>query len=270
MRHSARQRGRAMLGVIAMPVLLYAAALGALYFQQEALLFRPSPLPADHRFPMGVREVLVPVDGATLHAVHFSQPAARGLVFFLHGNGGNNAVWLTSTDFYERTGFDLFMIDYRGYGKSSGSIESEAQLHADVLASFRAVAPQYAGRKIVIYGRSLGTGLAARLATMVDADLLVLVSPYSSLRELADEHYPWVPAALLRYPMPTGQWLTQVREPTLIFHGERDTLIGIEHSHRLLQKLTGAELVRLPEAGHHDVHRFDAYLDTLAERLARL
>ena len=265
-----RQRGRALLGVIALPVVLYAAALGVLYVQQEALLFRPSPLPADHAFQPGVQEVRVPVNGATLHAVHFKQPAARGLVFFLHGNAGNNARWLTSTAFYERTGFDLFMIDYRGYGKSSGRIESEAQLHADVLAAFRAVAPQYAGRKLVIYGRSLGTGLAARLATEVDADLLVLVSPYSSLRDLAQEHYPWVPAALLRYPMPTGLWLPQVRAPTLIFHGERDALIGIEHSQRLQQQLPGVDLVLLPEAGHDDVHRFSAYLDTLADRLARL
>ncbi len=266
----ARLRGRALLSVIALPLAVYAAALGALYLQQETLLFRPTPLAADHRFAPSVREVSVSVDGATLNAVHFEQPSARGLVFFLHGNGGNNAVWLTSTAFYERTGFDLFMPDYRGYGKSDGQIESEAQLHADVLTAFQQVAPKYAGRPIVIYGRSLGTGLAARLATQVDADLLVLVSPYSSLRELAREHYPWVPPLLLRYPMRTDQWLPQARSPVLIFHGERDSLIDIAHAQRLRKLRPSAELVRLPEATHDDVHRFDVYLDTLAARLADL
>ncbi len=262
--------GRALLGVIALPLAVYAAALGALYVQQESLLFRPSSLAADHRFAPGVREVRVPVDGATLHGVHFAQPAARGLVFFLHGNGGNNAVWLTSTAFYERTGFDLFMPDYRGYGKSDGQIASEAQLHADVLAAYRQIAPQYAGRPIVIYGRSLGTGLAARLAAQVGADLLVLVSPYSSMRELAHERYPWVPPALLRYPLRTDLWLPQVRAPVLIFHGERDGLIDISHSERLRALHLHSELVRLPQASHDDVHRFDTYLDTLAAHLARL
>jgi len=133
----------------------------------------------------------------------FASRTRRDWCFFLHGNGGSLQEWLTSTELYRRTGFDLFIIDYRGYGKSTGRIESEAQLHADVRAAWQAIAPEYAGKKMVLYGRSLGTGLATRLATEVHADLLVLVSPYSSLRDLAREHYSWVPGAVLRYPMRT-------------------------------------------------------------------
>lgn len=262
-------RGLAGLGVVAL--LLYAGVLGLLYWKQEALLFAPVRLPEDHAFAIaGIVERRIVVPGAVLSALHFRQPDAKGVVFFLHGNAGSLQQWLTSTDFYRRTRFDLFMIDYRGYGKSSGRIESEAQLHADVRAAWNAIAPEYAGRKRVVYGRSLGTGLATYLAREAQADLLVLVSPYSSLRDVAREHYPWVPGALLRYPMRTDLWLPQVAMPVLILHGEADTVIGLEHAQRLAALSPGCLLVRLPGVGHNDVHRSREYLETLAARLAEL
>jgi pimeloyl-ACP methyl ester carboxylesterase len=250
---------------------LYFGILVLLYWQQERLLFLPTRLPAEHRFTVpGVVERTVPVDGATLSALHFRQPDAKGVVFFLHGNGGSLQEWLTSTDFYRRTQFDLFIIDYRGYGKSTGRIESEAQLHADVRAAWDLIAPEYAGRKHVIYGRSLGTGLATNLATEVKADLLVLVSPYSSLRDAARDHYPWVPGAVLRYPMRTDQWLPKVTMPVLIMHGDRDSVIGIEHAERLAALKPEAQFVRLKDVAHNDVQMAREYLDRLAERLGKI
>jgi alpha-beta hydrolase superfamily lysophospholipase len=262
---------RAALAVCTAAIVAYFAALALIFFRQEALLFAPVSLNPDQRIDLpGVSEVRVPVDGATLHALHFRQPNARGVVFFLHGNGGNVRTWLTSTEFYRHTGFDLFMLDYRGYGKSSGRIESEAQLHADVRAAWDRIAPEYGGRPVVIYGRSLGTGLAARLASEVEAALLVLVSPYSSLLDVAREQYPWVPQALVRYPMRADLWLPRARMPVLLVHGERDTLIGVEHIERLRALRPDAELLRLPGAGHNDVHLFREYTDALAARFARL
>jgi hypothetical protein len=242
-----------------------------IYFFQERLLFRPQPLPPDHAFALeGVAEVVVPVEGAHLSALHFRQPDARGLVFFLHGNAGNLASWLTSTEFYRRTKFDLFMLDYRGFGKSSGRITSEAQLHADVRAAWNLVAPAYAGKKRVIYGRSLGTGLAAKLAAEVDADLTVLVSPYSSVRELGREFYPWLPAFIGRYPLRTDLALPGSKSPVMILHGDRDELIGLAHSRRLKALHPKAELVVIEGAAHNDIHKFPQYLDLLAARLAAL
>src|SRR6267378_4894014 len=132
--------------------------LGLVYLRQEKLIFFPEPLPAD--FPLAipdVEQVLIRVDGATLLALHLKLPRPKGVVFFLHGNAGNLADWFVDTPLYRSANFDLFMIDYRGYGKSSGRIESEEQLHADVRKAWDIVAPLYAGKRIVIYGRSLGT-----------------------------------------------------------------------------------------------------------------
>jgi pimeloyl-ACP methyl ester carboxylesterase len=262
---------RPLLSIVLIAIAVYGGVLVLLYWKQESLLFFPTRLPSDHRF--GVPDVVerqVDVDGARLTALHFRQPNAKGLVFFLHGNGGSLEEWVTDTDFYRRTGFDLFIIDYRGYGKSTGRIEGEAQLHADVRAAWLSIANEYAGRKIVLYGRSLGTGLATRLAIDVDAHLLVLISPYTSLRDVARDHYPWVPSALLRYPMRTDEWLPRVKMPVLILHGDRDTVIGIAHADRLHALVPSTEFVRLKGVDHNDVHLSSEYLDRLEERIGKL
>ena len=161
---SLRRTGIVSLVFVAAVAAAYAALLAALYVGQERLLFPGTPLPADHRFRFAqpFAEVTIPVPGAMLHALHVTQPDPRGLVFFLHGNAGNLATWTTGADFYRRVNYDLFILDYRGYGKSTGRIENEAQLHADVGAAYDAIAPRYRGKPIVVFGRSLGAGLRRR------------------------------------------------------------------------------------------------------------
>jgi len=270
-RSAASSRQRRLLRLLLSAVAIYGAVVLLLYWNQEFLIFRPGRLPPEYRFTVpDVVERRVEVDGATLSALHFRQPNAKGLVFYLHGNGGSLRDWLTNTDFYRRTGFDLFMIDYRGYGKSTGHIQSEAQLHADVRAAWNAITPEYAGRKLVVYGRSLGTGLATKLASEVDADLLVLVAPYSSLRDVARERYPWVPVFMLRYPVRTDEWLPRVRMPVLLLHGTRDDVLAVEHSERLHAVKPDAEFVPLRDIGHNDVHLSREYVEKLAERVGRL
>jgi pimeloyl-ACP methyl ester carboxylesterase len=262
-------------GFLLVSALLGAAALagaGWLYWRQESLIFFPEPLPADYRFAVpGAEEVRIAVDGASLSALHLKLPAPRGVVFFLHGNGGNLASWFTNAEFYREVNFDLFMIDYRGYGKSTGRIESEAQLRADVRAAWDYLAPLYAGKPKVIFGRSLGTALAAGLAADLPQDeppaLTLLVSPYCSLRELMKLHYPLLPTALLRYPLDTCQDAARLAGPLLLFHGEQDALIPIIHSERILARAPAARLLRVGGAAHNDIHLFAPYLDGLRKAL---
>jgi len=263
---------KTILGAGLMLLLAYGAAMAWLYWRQEQLLFQPEPLAAGHRFELGadVQDLRLNVPGATLSALHLRLPRPKGLVFFLHGNAGNLQTWFVNADFYRRAGYDLFMLDYRGYGKSSGCIESEAQLRADVRAAWDAVAPRYRGLKHVIYGRSLGTGLAAGLAAEVGPELTVLVSPYASMAELMREHFPWVPTALLRYPLDTGTTVAQLTAPLLLMHGEQDQLITPQHSESLRQRQPRARLVRVPGAAHNDLQRFEQYQQALREALAAL
>ncbi|MEE8614812.1 MAG: alpha/beta fold hydrolase [Roseateles sp.] len=263
---------RVLAAAALLAALAWAAATAALWLQQEALLFHPVPLPADAPLASApdVQEHFVDVPGARLSVLQLRLPAPRGVVFFLHGNGDNLQTWFVNTDFYRWAGFDLVMMDYRGYGKSTGRIESEAQLHADVEAVWRSVAPRYQGLHLVLYGRSLGTGLAAALATQLQPDLTVLVSPYLSLAALAREHYPWVPPQIVRYPLRSDLAVARIRSPLLIVHGDRDTLIPMTHAERLQALAPAAQLVRIAGAGHGDVHEFPAYKQLLADALGAL
>lgn len=257
---------------VLLPALAWAAATTALWFQQEALLFHPQPLPADTPLATApdVHERFVDVPGARLSVLELRLAAPKGVVFYLHGNAGNLQSWFTDTGFYRRAGYDLVMPDYRGYGKSSGRIDSEAQLHADVAAVWRAVAPRYAGRRVVVLGRSLGTGLAAQLAAEVQPDLTVLVSPYASIAGLAREQFPWLPPQVVRYPLHTDRAAQRIRGPVLLLHGDADEVIPFSESTRLQAAAPRAQLVRVSGARHNDIHSFPAYAQALADALQAL
>jgi uncharacterized protein len=266
-----RKRARFLAASVGLALAAYGAVLGWVYWQQEELIFQPEPLPADYRFSEPwVEEVRITVPGATLSALHLQLPNPKGVVFFLHGNGGNLARWFTNAAFYREANFDLFMIDYRGYGKSSGRIGSEAQLMEDVRAAWNQVAPRYAGRRIVVYGRSLGAALAAQLAAEVKPDMTILASPFCSMADMAGLHYPWVPGALLRYPLSTCEAVARIASPLLLFHGDLDQLVPIDQSWRIIDRAPRAELVPVGGAGHGDLHRFPGYREPLMERLKSL
>jgi len=267
---AAPRRHRRIAVLLGGALLLYGAVLAALWFWQERLLFHPRTLPAEHRFNVGsdVHEVFIDVPGARLNALHLRLPQPDGVVFYLHGNAGHLQSWFVDADFYRRANFDLFMLDYRGFGKSTGRIDSQAQLEADVRAAWAQMAPAYEGRRRIILGRSLGSGLAAGLAAEVQPELTVLVSPYESIAALSREIYPWVPGGVLRYPLRTDQMLPQVRGPVWLIHGDRDTTIPAVHSQRLKALLPGAKLLLIPGAGHNDLQDDALYLQALRDAMA--
>ena len=256
---------------------IYAGAVSWLYFRQERLLFEPDTL--QHDDPIctdpDTREFFIDVPGARLSVAQMTRPDARGVFFFLHGNSGNLKKWFVELDAFRQANFDVVMFDYRGFGKSSGQIESEEQLRADVAAVWAHFARVYEGKRVVISGQSLGTGLAAGLAAQLGAeghapDLTLLVSPYSSMRALAAELYPWVPLQVLRYPLHTLEHAAKLLGPVMLIHGEMDELIPIHHSETLCKLMRSAELVRVIGAGHGDVHQFPSVRKALASALGRL
>lgn len=262
----------ALLGLTAVALLLWIAACAALWFAQERLLFRPTPLPADAvlaREPQTL-ERWIDVPGGRLSVAELRLPEPRGVVLLLHGNAGNLSTWFANTDLYRRANLDLVVMDYRGFGKSPGRIESEAQLHADVRAVWDDLAARYPDKPKVLLGRSLGSGIAARLAAEVQPTFTILVSPYRSMAELARLHYPWVPTQVLRYPLRTDQALPAVTGPVLLIHGELDTLIPPAHSEVLLGRARYGRRVVIPEAAHNDLQRHPLYLQTIEQGLTDL
>jgi len=266
--------------LMALPALgaaIYAAAITYLWFRQESLLFEPERLPRNEPIcpDTDVREFMVDVPGARLSVAQLKLPDPRGVVFYLHGNSGNLRKWFVGLDAFRELNFDLVMMDYRGYGKSTGSIGSEQQLRSDVRAVWNAIATDYKDKRIVVSGQSLGTALAAGLSAELSEagctpDLTILVSPYSSMRALADEHYPWVPSKVLRYHLPTMDHACKVKGPVLLVHGDKDELIGFHHSEAILRAMPTCQLLRVEGAGHGDVHQFPSFRQGVAAALVGL
>jgi len=268
-----KQLSKFIIMIAAIILSVYCAAVIFIWQKQETLLFHPDPLATDYQFNLPyTHEVYIDVPGAKIHALHLKLPREqnRGIVLFLHGNAENLKEWFTNPDFWINSGYDVLMMDYRGYGKSTGSIESEAQLHSDALAAWNYIKDQYARKKKVIYGRSLGTALAAKLATQVSSDLVVLVSPYTSMKDMANQYYPWVPSMVLRYPLENTQYIQQLNTPILLLHGSNDRLINSKHSQVLASLNNRARFVEIPDAGHGDIHNFPLYTKTLLDALVGL
>lgn len=269
----------ATLGLFA---LLYVAAVVTVWARQESLLFRPVPTPFTQALATApdVSEMRVTVEGAEISVLRLRRPQPRAVVFYLHGNAGNLERWFVDLDFYRAANVDLVMMDYRGFGKSTGRIESQAQLLEDARAVLRVMDVSYRQLPLVLMGRSLGTGLAAALAAHGKAGaeglrapaLTVLISPYTSMRELSAEKYPWVPVGpLLRYPLPTEAWLGASGGPVLIVHGDADTLIPPAHARRLADVLGArARLVMIPGGTHSNVHESPLARDAIQAALAAL
>jgi len=260
-----------ILILIGLLAALYVALCAVLYFKQESLLFFPTRLPADYqfRFPGRFEERWIPAaDGTRLHGLLFRAAEPKGLIFYLHGNGGAADSWGDVAETYTRLGYDVFLLDYRGYGKSEGRITSQEQLMSDVQTAYKALLGEYEEGQTVILGYSVGTGPATWLAARQQPRLLILQAPYFSMRDLATRLYPFVPGFLVRYPLPTNELIGQVRAPIVLFHGDRDEVIYYESSLKLKKLLKpGDQVIILPRAGHNGMTENPQYRQVLARLL---
>ncbi|MCG8346148.1 MAG: lysophospholipase [Chloroflexales bacterium] len=242
----------------------------ALYLFQERLIFLPERDGPNtvYNFGLPFSEIFIPVDGAMLHALHFPAPQAKGVVLYLHGNAGSLRTWgMVAPDLVQH-GYDVLIVDYRGYGKSSGTISSESQLHRDVDAVYSYLLARYPAEQIVVYGRSLGSGLATRLAAQQPVQMLILESPFHSLADLARRQMPFAPAFLLKYPLRTYAWIGQVSSPIVMFHGRADEVVPFAASERLQAYATApVTFIAIEGGGHNDLARFPAYHAGLAAAL---
>lgn len=259
-----------LFGVLGSVLLLYVVACAWLYFKQEALLFYPRKLPAAYQFSLPGRYVEVAVktpDGAQLSGLLFKADSAKGLIFFLHGNAGSLAEWGQLAPTYLARGYDVFMLDYRGYGKSTGTITSQAQLLADVELAYQQVLATYDESQVVIAGYSLGTGPATWLAARHQPKLLLLHAPYYSIADMAAHTvkvWPLLPNFLLRYPMPTNEFIRQVSAPIVLVHGDHDNLIPYNSSLRLKVLLKpGDHLITIRGGGHNGLTETPQYQQVL-------
>jgi len=270
-------------GIFFFLILVYCLVCALIYIFQVRFLFQGQALAKNFQFTPfeGMQEVSLASDQGLLSALHYQNSSPKGLMFFLHGNVGNLDIWVPDVDYYKKNQIDLFMLDYRGFGKSDGRIASQQQVEQDVWQAWQYIAPRYQDKKlpIMIYGRSMGSYFATWLATKVTHDLLVLVSPYSSMRALIKQKLPWLPLLLLRFPLRTDLLLPQVEGRVEILHGHADTLIPLSHAQTLLTLMQTRQdqqlnqtvyLTTVEGAAHGDVHEFAQYKQRMDELAASL
>ncbi len=208
--------------------------------------------------------------GADLHITKFPVPAERprkGIVIYFHGNRRNVSWYVDRVPFFTDRGYEVWMPDYPGFGKSTGPLE-EPILYEYARQTYLMARGQCSPDSIWAYGRSMGTGVAAWLASVVSVRGLVLETPYQSIPELVSTWLPvWPTRRLSRFNLPVTEYLRRVAEPVTIFHGTDDRVIPWRHAAGLQSILKpGDRFVTIDGGGHNDLTDHPLYtgmLDTL-------
>ncbi|WII70808.1 alpha/beta hydrolase [Bdellovibrio sp. 22V] len=257
--------------IIIAVVLLLAAGI---FFFQGRMIFFPETLPKDYSFEFKIpaEEKYTSLDGEVIHSLYFRAEKPKGVILYFHGNAGALDSWgELGEEFIKSTGWSLWMVDYPGYGKSTGSVGSEENLHKMASAVFMEVKKLEPQHKIVVLGRSMGSGLALRLASENPLAGVILETPYYSGTELAKTMFPWVPQLLVRYKFPSNEWAKEVSCPVLIVHGTEDEVIPLEHGKRLFELLPGKKRMTVIKGGHHnDLTEYEEYWQGIRDFLATL
>ncbi|WP_338763507.1 alpha/beta fold hydrolase [Bernardetia sp. ABR2-2B] len=248
-------------------------------------MFFPQKLEQSYTFNFEKRyeEVIIPTnDHINLHGVLFhsknvetsiSEP--KKLAFYLHGNVGAVSSWESIADVYTNLGYDLFILDYRGYGKSEGNIYSQEQFFSDVQTAYDFVRKEksYDEKSIIVVGYSVGTASAAMLTSKNNPKALILQAPYFSITDMTKRRYPIIPTFLLKYKFNTAEFLAKTNVPTTIFHGTNDRVIPYESLGMIKEyvdknnKSGNFYFITLENQRHGAIHRNPIFLEKIKELL---
>lgn len=246
-----------------------------LYYLQEKFLFHPTKLPRDYKFGfhylysrnIPFEEVNIPINITdTVNMIKFfpEDSIRRGVVVYYHGNRQNIERYAKFAGSFTQHGYEVWMEDYPGFGKSTGE-RTEKKMYEQALQIQKMAASKYGKDSIIIYGKSLGTGIASYVASQSNNKRLILETPYYSIPSLFSCYAPVYPTgAMSTYKIPTNEFLTDVNYPIIIFHGTDDGVIPYRNAARLKKILKPTDEFITIEAGtHHNLATFDLYTKKL-------
>jgi alpha-beta hydrolase superfamily lysophospholipase len=233
-----------------------------LYYLQNTILFHPKQIHADStwHFAQPFTETNIKLDAkTTFNIVQFIVPDSlqKGVVLYFHGNRENISRYARFAPGFIRNNYEVWIPDYPGFGKSTGEF-SEQVLYDEALQVYKLARAKYSPNQIIIYGKSLGSGIAAQLASVRDCKKLILETPYysfTSLVRLVCWMYPI--DLLLRYKMPTHEYLTKVAAPVSIFQGTKDGVVPYFNASRLKPLLKPTdEFITIEGGSHNNLNNF--------------
>ena len=255
-------------------ILLYCSIGIVLYYLQDKLLFHPKKLSSSYefRFDKPFQEVLIPVNNDdTVDMIKFlpKDSLRKGVVVYYHGNMENVEHYARFADNFTKHGYEVWMEDYPGFGKSTGE-RTEKKLYEQALQVKKMAMAKYGNDNIIIYGKSFGTGIAAYVASVSGCKKLILETPYYSIPDLFNSFSFIYPAnAMSNYKIPTYEFLQDIKAPVVIFHGTEDWIIPYRCVLKLAKELKQKDKFISITGGSHnnlgDFKQFQASLDSLLQ-----
>lgn len=247
------------------------ALLIIVYLVQDRFIFKPERLPADFKFVYDApfEELFFDTEpGVRINGLHFFVKQPLGLVLYFHGNSRSIKGWAKYAKDFSRYSYDVVLVDYRGFGKSTGK-RSETSMLKDMQFVYAQLAEKYKEHHIIVYGRSIGSGFATKVASDNNPRYLILDAPYFNFTKVVERFLPILPVKyILRYHLRTDKWIRRVNCHTYIIHGTKDMLIPIRHSVKL-QSLSPHKitLIRIVGGGHNNLPSFPEYHNFLRDIL---
>ncbi len=239
---------------------------------QEKLIFLPTVLDQNYtyNFKTDFEEIFLNTDDeAIINAIHFKAKQPKGVILYFHGNASDLSRWGATAQYFTQYNYDVFVIDYRTYGKSTGPLSEKAFYH-DAQFCYDYLRENYEEQDIVLYGRSLGTGVATYLASENTPKNLILETPYYSLVDVAQRRFPIFPIRqLMRYEFPSFKFMKKVNCPVLILHGTNDEVVPLA-SGKMLRDISNSEqtiFVEVEGANHNNLIDYEAYHEAIKNQL---
>ena len=250
---------------------VYLVGFVLLYLLQEKFIFLDDELPADHgyEFNASFEELNLENGDALLNALHFKVDSTKGLIIYFHGNQGNLTRWGQVAIPFVEMGYDVLIMDYRGFGKSKGK-RTQKNLLQDAELFYQYALNQYNEDQIILFGRSLGTGVASYLAGIHTPSKVILETPYYSMASVGQQLYPIYPVSwAMRFNFKSYEYLKTATCSIYIFHGTDDRVVPYKQGKRLHESLPNSkgELITIPGGRHKDLADFDIYWSRLTSIL---
>ncbi len=249
----------------------YVLLLLITYLIQERFIFKPEKLKQDfiYKYDTPFKELFFDVEpGVRINGLHFTVKNPHGLILYFHGNSRSIKGWARYAKDFFRYNYDVVLVDYRGFGKSTGK-RTEKLMFSDMQFVYDTLAVQYSEHHIIVYGRSLGSGFAAKIASDNKPRYLILDAPFFSFKNVVERFLPIIPTRyVLRFHLRTDKWIRHVNCHTYILHGTKDWLIPISNSEKLQaispRKIT---LIRIIGGGHNNLPTFPQYHNIIRDIL---
>lgn len=256
-------------------ILIYCGIGIGLFYLQEKFLFHPTQLSRDHvfKFNTAFEEIDIPINNTdTVNMVKFfpANSIRKGVVLYYHGNKGNIERYAKFAGNFTKHGYEVWMEDYPGFGKSVGK-RTEQKLYEQALQVYTMAASKYNPDSIILYGKSLGTGIAAYIGSATTCKRLILETPYCSIPDLFSYYAPIYPTARMsNYKIPEQDFLEEVKIPVTAFHGTDDGVIPYRCAAKLKKVLKPTdEFITIENGTHHNLNEFKLFqqkLDSLLEK----